>query len=252
MSRLATLLHQVGPFHFMRVVLFEAVRRGLSPHTTLSYAQSGEDLVIDNLLGHRKMGFYVDVGCNHPIKISNTYRFYLRGWRGIAIDANAEFAKYFAELRPRDIFVTSCVSDKIREVDFRIYNSRALSSVGETKFYDNDLHYKLERIERLETASLNEILARYCAPQKFELLSIDVEGHDFEVLRSIDLNRYQPEVLLVEVNGCDLDVGAIEKSNIVKYLAQYAYDPVAVHWSNLFFRKAASLAPAPEAGANII
>jgi FkbM family methyltransferase len=239
MSRLQTLFRQLRPVEFARIAAFEAVRRTVSRYATPSYAQSAEDIVIDNLLGHKASGFYVDVGCNHPISMSNTYRFYLRGWRGIAIDANAEFKELFARLRPNDIFVNSCVSDSALDVNFRIYKSRALSGVTEEKFYDNQDHYQLERIERLQTKPLNEILQTHGAPEKFELLSIDVEGHDFEVLQSIDLNHYQPEVILVEVNGRDISVGAICESNVAKHLHQYSYEPVAAHWTNIFFRKVA-------------
>lgn len=54
-----------------------------------SYAQFGEDRVIDNLLGGIQQGFYVDIGCNMPIGCSNTWKLYLRGWGGIAIDGNS-------------------------------------------------------------------------------------------------------------------------------------------------------------------
>ena len=218
MSRLQTLFRQLRPIYFARVAVFEGTRRAVLHYATPSFAQSGEDIVIDNLLGHKSFGFYVDVGCNHPIQMSNTYRFYLRGWRGIAIDVNVEFAKPFARMRPRDLFVDACISDSGSDVDFKIYKSRALSSITGTKFYDNPDHYGLERVERLQTKSLNEILQAHSAPEKFELLSIDVEGHDFEVLRSIDLNRYQPEVILVEVNGKDISVNAIGDSEVVSTL----------------------------------
>jgi len=240
MSRLQTLFRELGLIDFARVAVFEATRRAVLHYATPSFAQSGEDIVIDNLLGHKGSGFYVDVGCNHPIAMSNTYRFYLRGWRGIAIDANVEFKKLFARMRPRDIFVGACVSDSRSDVDFKIYKSRALSGITNTKFYDNPDHYGLERVERLETKALSDILQIHSAPEKFELLSIDVEGHDFEVLRSIDLNRYQPEVILVEVNGKDISVDAIRESEVAKHLTQYSYEPVAVHWTNIFFRKASA------------
>ena len=99
MSRLQTLASQVRPIELARVLVFEAARRTVLPEATASYAQTEEDIVLDALLGHKVSGFYVDVGCNDPVKMSNTYRFYLRGWRGIAIDANAEFARAFDHKR---------------------------------------------------------------------------------------------------------------------------------------------------------
>lgn len=40
-----------------------------------SYAQEGEDLVVNRLLEGKKDGFYVDVGAHHPYRFSNTYFF---------------------------------------------------------------------------------------------------------------------------------------------------------------------------------
>jgi hypothetical protein len=54
--------------------------------------------------------------------------------------------------------------------------------------------------------TIPQILAR--APKKFDFLSIDVEGHDREVLQSIDLGQYQPEVILIEISG-EMSAGAI-------------------------------------------
>ena len=50
-----------------------------------SYAQEGEDLLLERILGKQGKGFYVDVGAHHPVRFSNTFLFYKRGWRGINI-----------------------------------------------------------------------------------------------------------------------------------------------------------------------
>jgi FkbM family methyltransferase len=214
-------------------------RRIVARDAKISFAQYGEDIVLDALLGHRRDGFYVDVGCNHPTHISNSYRFYLRGWKGIAIDANAEFQPAWSRLRPRDRFVVACVSDEQREVEFKIFNSRALSSIDGQRFYDNPDHYRLIRIDHMQTQTLTELLDECGAPSQFAFLSVDAEGHDLEVIRSLDFQRYAPDLILVEANGTDLDVGTISNSQIAQYLAAFSYQPKAVCSSNIFFGKGA-------------
>ena len=49
-----------------------------------------EDLNILNFFKNKRDGFYVDVGCFHPKKHSNTYFLYKRGWRGVNIDMEEE------------------------------------------------------------------------------------------------------------------------------------------------------------------
>ena len=122
-------------------------------------------------------------------------------------------------------------------MDFRVYNSRALSSVTATKLYDDPEDYRLERIEKLQTRLLGDILAEHDAPKKFDFLSTDVEGHDREVLQSIDLSQYQPEVIVVEISG-QMSVGSIAECTVARHLSQYAYEPVAAHYNTVFFRKA--------------
>ena len=50
------------------------------------YSQFGEDTILRELLGKKRGGVYVDVGCYHPRKFSNTYLLHRRGWSGVNID----------------------------------------------------------------------------------------------------------------------------------------------------------------------
>ena len=59
---------------------------GIFYYGKFAYSQEGEDLVIDRLLKGKRNGFYVEVGCHHPHRFSNTFFFYKRGWRGVCID----------------------------------------------------------------------------------------------------------------------------------------------------------------------
>jgi len=237
MSRLLDLMRHLGPAKLLRFGTLDVARRVLARDAKLSFAQNGEDLILDSLLGHRRSGFYVDVGCNHPTNLSNSYRFYLRGWSGITIDANKEFASDWARVRPRDTFRAACISDEAREVEFNIFNSRALSSIGGERFYENDEHYRLVRVDRMQTQSLTELLDEYRAPREFAFLSVDVEGHDLEVIRSLDFDRYLPEVVLVELNGTDIDLGNISSSPVATHLERYSYYSQAALSSNVFFRR---------------
>lgn len=75
-----------------------------------SFAQHGEDLVIATIFEEEK-GMYIDVGCSLPRKFSNTYFFYRRGWKGIAIDANVDLKYLWRVIRYRDRFINAVVSD---------------------------------------------------------------------------------------------------------------------------------------------
>ena len=53
-----------------------------------SYSQDNEDLFLNEYFEKISNGFYVDIGCHHPKRFSNTYLLYKKGWKGVNIDAN--------------------------------------------------------------------------------------------------------------------------------------------------------------------
>src|SRR4051812_39740676 len=67
------------------------------------YSQEGEDILLSKLLHDVSRGSFVDVGCHHPQRFSNTYHFYRRGWRGINIDPLPGTRRRFAWARPGDV-----------------------------------------------------------------------------------------------------------------------------------------------------
>lgn len=223
------------------IEMLRKARRGLekvvAPGSNVSYAQAGEDLVLDFLINYQPTGFYVDVGCNHPSKGSNSFRFYRKGWRGVVIDANADFGPAYRRVRPRDAFVAACVSDTVAVVDFHVFKGDALSSISGKSLYNDPEKYTVNRVEQLTTRRLDDILATENAPPLFEFLSIDVEGHDEAVLRSIDLERFSPHVILIELNDAAFDPSNASQSWAATYLAGQGYDLIAMHWGNLFFRR---------------
>ena len=68
------------------------------------FSSAGEDMILRHLIGSDKMdGFYVDVGAYQPVLSSNTYFFYLNGWRGINIEARPGSQALFDKVRSRDV-----------------------------------------------------------------------------------------------------------------------------------------------------
>jgi FkbM family methyltransferase len=214
----------------------EATRRMLNKSGVTSYAQSGEDLLAASLLSWPGAGFHVDVGCHHPTKLSNTYLFYLRGLDGVCIDANSEFAKYFRQMRPHDRFIVGCVGEEDGMAEFKVFTDRALSSIGGKAVAGLDeQRYVVQRIERLQIRRVSDILGLHGAPADFELLSIDVEGHDFRALRSAQLDRYRPKLIIIELH--DIDLGQIDQHDVTKYCREYGYAPIAAQRSNVLTKR---------------
>ena len=71
----------------------------------ISYAQTGEDIIVDFLIGAKKIKefTYLDIGANHPVKFNNTYKFYDAGYRGVCIEPDPYVYAVLSKKRPEDI-----------------------------------------------------------------------------------------------------------------------------------------------------
>jgi len=186
------------------------------------YSQFGEDIVLKELLKSEIAdGFFVDVGCYHPKKYSNTYRLYRRGWRGINIDLEEDKIRLFNMVRPHDYNTLCPVSDKREKVTLFRYDKYGLGSTinkdHAMKTSEELLDYKI-----IETKTLNEVIneSPYCNRQ-IDVLSIDTEGMDFRVLNSLDFNTYRPKVIIIEDHHKRIE--DILKSDIYILLKKHSY-----------------------------
>ncbi|MDI9355578.1 MAG: FkbM family methyltransferase [Chitinophagaceae bacterium] len=170
-------------------------------YKNVSYSQEGEDLVLNRCFGNKKTGFYLDIGAHHPVRFSNTYLFYLRGWKGINIDAMPGSMKIFDKIRPLDINIECPVSDTIEKLTYYIFNEPALNTFSEEESQRKNglADYKIIDEKTLTTNTLSNILSKYLPPNTpIDFMSIDVEGLDLQVLKSNNWELYKPEILLVE------------------------------------------------------
>lgn len=156
-------------------------------------------------------GFFVELGANDGLSQSNTY-YYERwlGWRGILIEAIPELYRRAVRARPKArVFNCACVSFAYPHPDIAIAYA-GLMSVIKNSWADPDQESKhiaigreFERINgplelRVPARTLTSILDE-CQVSRIDLLSLDVEGYEAEVLAGLDLNRYQPHYMLIEV-----------------------------------------------------
>ena len=156
------------------------------------YAHGKEDLEILKIFGKKK-GFFVDVGCHHPSRLNNTYLLYLKGWRGINIDLNKISVELFDFARPNDININSAVSLKRGKVYF--YSNKSLSLYNSLNKKKN-----LNLKKTIQSNKLSNIIDNTpYKGKKIDFLTIDAEGSDLEVLKSLDFKKYSPKTICVEI-----------------------------------------------------
>src|SRR5258708_940931 len=219
-------------FHYWICRLFEKFEM---EGFTLSYSQSGEDLILKTIFGKgKKQGFYADIGCNNPIQKSNTFKLYLKGWSGICADGNAALMEKFKKIRKRDICLHEIVSDSKKEMVFYQDDvNHELSSVDPGQ--GNALRSANTAVKEIRTHSttLESIFDKHLGSRKIDLLCIDVEQHDLEVLKGNNFGKYRPEIICIEFDG---NIDSVKGSELDSFLTTVNYELIAFSSPNAFYR----------------
>lgn len=204
-SKINAMRMQIGLIRTAALLFAKSIGRLVDPFAIASYSQFGEDRVIESFFNNKSHGIYVDIGCNHPISYSNTWKLYLRGWKGLCVDANPSLVDIYTKARPKDIALQEVISNRNTRVEFYFSKvSHLISGVGEKKNGNWKRTENNCNVVSCETTTLSSLLLRYSIPYQFDLLSIDVEGHELEVLDSLDMSIFKPLLIVVEMHDFDI------------------------------------------------
>jgi FkbM family methyltransferase len=216
-----------------------------------SYSQEGEDLILIalfqlNKYKHRK-GFYVDIGANHPLEVSNTHLLYLRGWNGINVDALPGGMKLFNEVRTRDVNLEVGISASRQVLKYHIFNESVFNGFSEdvAHKYDGFSGAKLLSTTEIQTIPMSELLDKHLpAGQSIDFLNIDVEGLDLEVLKSNDWAKYRPSVIAVE-DGELVALLDSSETEISRFMRGVGYSPYCKTPLTTFYSETNAMASGP-------
>jgi FkbM family methyltransferase len=206
------------------------------PFLNESYSQEGEDLLLARIFENQMDGFFVDVGALHPQRFSNTFKFYKLGWRGINIDAMPQSMIEFNHVRPEDINLETPVSDKKQVLSYHIFNEPALNTFSKEMAEERSKKeiYNVQQVVDIETRTLTDILDEYLPEGRaIDFLTIDVEGLDFQVLKSNNWEKYQPKMILLEN---ELELHEMIGSSIDLFMQEKNYQLYAKTVKTFFYK----------------
>lgn len=221
---------------FLKIITFQ--NNYLDRLSLSSYSQEGEDMILRRLFEHEHSGFYVDVGAHHPKRFSNTYFFYQKGWNGINIDAMPGSMALFNKIRPRDINIEKPIADTKELLTYYAFDEPALNGFSKelSEQRSSNGSGSILFTKKIETTTLENILDENLPKNRtIDFLSIDVEGLDFKVLKSMNFEKHQPTVILIEILGSSLQ--DVNTSEIALYLKSKGYKAYAKTINTVFFIK---------------
>jgi FkbM family methyltransferase len=218
----------------IRLALYRRLRSGFPHDFRVEYAyetfsQCGEDRILAFLFS--QLGIptprYLDVGTWHPCTGNNTYLFYLTGAKGVCVEPNPDLASLIREKRPRDKLLNVGVSaEKPGPCRYYLFEDCQYNTFDaeEAAARARSCRQPILKEVSLPVVSLESILTDYF-PDGLELLSLDTEGLDLTLLKSLNYKRHRPLAICVETVGFS-ETLVKPKSNVITSLPSHEYQTV--------------------------
>lgn len=203
-----------------------------------SYAQCGEDLIVD--YAARTLGLaqvrHLDLGAHHPIYLSNTYFFYLQGHRGVCVEADGSLLPAFRQHRPLDTALNAGVGPVDAQMPFYVMSTPTLNtfSRAEAERYASYGRERIERVEQVVVRGVAGLVAEHF-PTGLEFVSLDVEGLDLAILEAFDFRCVRPPIFCVETLTYTEDGTERKLGEIAMYMESVGYFAYADTYVNTIF-----------------
>lgn len=203
------------------------------------FSQKDQDYIVDTLLKGKERGFFLDFGAHDGISLSNSYFFEsTRNWDGVCLEPIPEV---FAKLQKnrRCNLLNGAVSTSSENLQFKKMQGKTEMLSGLVKFREEAHDKRTDKgikkyggkVELITVRgySIGEIFEKFNI-RNIDYLTIDIEGGEFEVLETIDLQKYPISCLTVENNYGDVRIRKLMKTNGYKLVFHHGAD-------DFYFRK---------------
>jgi FkbM family methyltransferase len=172
---------------------------------TISYAQNGEDVLVDRVFGRDHAGLYVDVGANDPVFHSVTKLLYENGWRGVNIEPTPSLHARLELDRPEDANLNVGISDAegvltFYEVAPPLHGWSTFVPEIAASYRELDV---FPRERPIAVTTLDKVFAEHVGDRTVDVLKVDAEGFERPVLAGLDWSKWRPRVVLIEATWCD-------------------------------------------------
>jgi FkbM family methyltransferase len=166
---------------------------------TLTAAEREKLLVRQFFAGTK--GFFVEVGANDPMQGSQSWHLEQLGWRGILVEPQPDLAARLRETRTAQVFAVACSSPGNAGQSLALHVAGPMSALDRDRMAPGAIP---DEIIKVPVRTLDDLLVEAGAPAPLQFLSVDVEGHELEVLSGFDFARWRPRLILLEDHVSDL------------------------------------------------
>ena len=194
----------INTYNFNHFFYYNIYIRNLKFFFKDTLSQDKEDLFVKKFFNNKNKGTYLDIGCFNPLLWNNTYLLYKKGWSGINVDIQKINIDLFNVARPDDINICCALYDKkkfLNLYNLKVENNIAVMTIDKShaekmKFLFNKNIIK----KKIKTLTFSEMIKNYNIKiNNIDFLNIDTEGSDFNILKSINIQKYKPKLICIEI-----------------------------------------------------
>lgn len=186
--------HPIHVFYGEKKGLFNDAPKSIK-ESQESFAQVGQDSIILDLIGSD--GYFIDLAANDALDLTNTLALERKGWTGLCVEPNSA---YWYGLSHRKCTVVGALVSGITpqkvKVQFRGVFGGIIGKLS-SKLADRKKEPDAPEVTRY-TAPIKEVLEKFSVPKTIDYMSLDVEGSEYEIMKSFPFETYTIRVLTVE------------------------------------------------------
>jgi FkbM family methyltransferase len=164
-----------------------------------SYSQFNQDINVLNFYNKKRNGFFLDIGAYNGVDMSNTYLFEKQyDWKGVCFEPLVDMFKKLAEARTAICCNKALYTESNKKVKFSCCDllSGITDNIDKYNWVKDSESYEVDTIRLDDFMIENENII----PKFIEYMSLDTEGTEFDILKTIDFNKYRIGYITVEHN----------------------------------------------------
>lgn len=207
------------------------------------YGQNKEDefirIMMDSIYGAEFKGSILDLGANDGITLSNSRHFIENGWQGYLVEAGrTPFDRLMKNILPNTVAINCAIGN--HDGKFKFFESNNLLDKDDVGLVSSLLVDETYRWVNagvgyseydVDCYTWNTFLDKFhLQSQNFDIISIDIEGMDYDVLSQMNLEELGCKVLCVEFNGKEIQ-------KYIDYAKKYELTLASQNPENLIFIK---------------
>ena len=227
-------------FKFLKLLYYSFYRPKIF-FSKKNYSLFGEDKFIERYFRNKPKGFYIDVGCYHPLDGNNTQLLYKKGWNGINLDINYYSIELFNFLRKRDINIHSGISNKKNRLTMYYRKEINMLNTLDEKIAKMNFRNGYKK-KNIQVNTLNYFISKYFKKiDMIDFINIDVEGVELNVLKSLNFKKYKPKLICVEIHNIkkmfDTNYKYLKTNSIYNFLVKKGYKIVWKYKYSFIFER---------------